>query len=93
MNIYIITQQFLSGTVTISTHVIGIEANSFDEAIKKYKSFAKEKDLILLREDNREDILNSGERKWSFEIEQKELGNLIGDNYCIMSSIPLEILK
>lgn len=37
--IYVLTEQFMNGTVTINVHISGIEADSFAAACKKLREF------------------------------------------------------
>lgn len=59
--IYITTTQVLNGTVTMSTHTVGFEAESFSEAVQKLKNL-----------NENIDIRSEDEKSISFFIPQKD---------------------
>ena len=79
--IFILNSSVMNGTVTMSIHSLGIEADSFEEAIIKVKNLENYNPMNEMQ-----DLI-----KFSFYVQQ-ELGNLL-QCYCTMKNEPLEIVK
>ena len=59
--IFIVNEQVMSGTVTISNQSTGIEAENFSEAVNKFKTF----------KDGRIEVITDLEDRFVYSVKQK----------------------
>ena len=81
--IFILQENTMNGTVTMGTNCIGVEAETFDDAVKKVKS-------IIAK--NGTPIVNAYEDKerFSFCVQQEDGVDL--GMFCTMNDKPLKML-
>jgi len=82
MNIYLLVNNVMNGTVTMSTMINGVEAIDFNDAKEKIKKIPKVPD-------EKEWTINK--KHISFEVEQDE-GTMFSV-FCEMKNEPLKIIR
>jgi len=83
--IYIVNEQVMSGTVTISTHNSGIEAENFSDVVNKFKNLKSFKDGKI-------EIITESEDRFTFSVKQKPDTSMGLECRGFINSEPLKML-
>lgn len=87
--IFILKEQVMNGTVTMTIMVTGIEADSFEEAVNKFKKHTKSNNINIIVLGDVVSILN-GKCPYTFSY---TIPSGFGNNFSIFGSIEYKPLK